>query len=156
MPERTAGEPFTREDRAFVLQAIDRNLGYRLRDAVQHLLDAHDALLRRAEEAESYAGELRGALETIEDCLEQGNHDHGEPECPSCSGHEIAHKTLALTPPEALEQQLEREAQQESQPAHHYTSTACQHGIHDQCRRECKFCSASCACSCHKQEEGHR
>lgn len=29
---------------------------------------------------------------------------------------------------------------------HHYISTACQHGLHEQCRRSCKFCGAICAC----------
>ena len=32
---------------------------------------------------------------------------------------------------------------------HAYTSTACLHGQHDECRRTCKFCAASCRCSCH-------
>lgn len=35
--------------------------------------------------------------------------------------------------------------------AHAYTSTACYHGLHDRCRRECKFCSVACACSCHEE-----
>lgn len=30
---------------------------------------------------------------------------------------------------------------------HHYISTACQHGKHDQCRKVCKFCLAQCACT---------
>jgi hypothetical protein len=30
--------------------------------------------------------------------------------------------------------------------SHHYLSTACQHGLHDQCRKACKFCGALCAC----------
>lgn len=29
---------------------------------------------------------------------------------------------------------------------HRYVSTACQHGLHDQCRRVCKFCGVSCRC----------
>lgn len=36
----------------------------------------------------------------------------------------------------------------------HYTSTACQHDLHDQCRRTCKYCPEDdpgryCRCSCH-------
>lgn len=35
---------------------------------------------------------------------------------------------------------------------HDYTSTACQHGMHDRCRKECKFCGVACRCDCgHKQ-----
>jgi hypothetical protein len=30
----------------------------------------------------------------------------------------------------------------------HYVSTACLHRLHEQCRRQCKFCSAKCGCSC--------
>lgn len=30
----------------------------------------------------------------------------------------------------------------------HYTSTACQHGLHERCRRTCKFCGSSCRCRC--------
>lgn len=37
-------------------------------------------------------------------------------------------------------------------PAHVYTSTACQHGLHDRCRKACKFCGVACACSCHATE----
>lgn len=36
--------------------------------------------------------------------------------------------------------------------AHVYTSTACQHGLHDRCRKACKFCGVACACSCHATE----
>jgi hypothetical protein len=32
---------------------------------------------------------------------------------------------------------------------HRYVSTACQHDVHDQCRRTCKFCSVACSCPCH-------
>ncbi len=31
---------------------------------------------------------------------------------------------------------------------HSYTSTACFHGLHDRCRRTCKFCGVGCNCSC--------
>lgn len=30
--------------------------------------------------------------------------------------------------------------------AHHYVSTACQHGLHARCRRSCKFCATPCDC----------
>jgi hypothetical protein len=33
---------------------------------------------------------------------------------------------------------------------HRYTSTACTHGEHRECRRFCKFCGARCRCACHK------
>ncbi len=33
--------------------------------------------------------------------------------------------------------------------AHVYRSTACQHGLHDQCRHVCKFCDSPCRCDCH-------
>lgn len=36
--------------------------------------------------------------------------------------------------------------------AHVYTSTACQHGLHERCRKACKFCGVGCACSCHATE----
>lgn len=32
--------------------------------------------------------------------------------------------------------------------AHRYLSTACQHGLHGQCRQTCKFCQVGCACDC--------
>lgn len=32
----------------------------------------------------------------------------------------------------------------------HYTSTYCQHGLHDRCRLTCKTCNAGCRCDCHK------
>jgi hypothetical protein len=35
---------------------------------------------------------------------------------------------------------------------HDYLSTACFHGQHDRCRRQCKFCDAACNCECHKAE----
>lgn len=34
---------------------------------------------------------------------------------------------------------------------HKYTSTACQHELHDRCRETCKFCDAPCACDCHRR-----
>jgi len=35
----------------------------------------------------------------------------------------------------------------------HYTSTACLHDRHDECRQTCKFCSAACRCACHGAKE---
>lgn len=32
---------------------------------------------------------------------------------------------------------------------HEYVSTACQHELHKQCRKVCKFCDAPCRCHCH-------
>lgn len=32
---------------------------------------------------------------------------------------------------------------------HDYLSTACHHGQHDRCRKECKFCAVPCKCACH-------
>jgi len=37
--------------------------------------------------------------------------------------------------------------------AHHYLSTACQHGQHHDCRHVCKFCPAKCQCFCHRHAE---
>lgn len=34
----------------------------------------------------------------------------------------------------------------------HYKSTACHHGIHVRCRRECKFCDRPCRCFCHEDD----
>lgn len=31
----------------------------------------------------------------------------------------------------------------------HYWSTACQHLLHDGCRKTCKFCDLACQCLCH-------
>ena len=30
--------------------------------------------------------------------------------------------------------------------AHNYVSTACEHGLHEHCRKVCKFCEADCLC----------
>lgn len=38
----------------------------------------------------------------------------------------------------------------QGQDEHHYTSTACVHQLHDQCRRTCKFCGHYCQCWCHE------
>lgn len=35
---------------------------------------------------------------------------------------------------------------------HIYESTACQHDLHDECRKECKWCEEPCSCSCHLKE----
>lgn len=36
---------------------------------------------------------------------------------------------------------------------HHYISTACLHGRHDDCRQQCKWCPSRCACTgCDHQE----
>lgn len=34
-------------------------------------------------------------------------------------------------------------------PQHDYLSTACHHGLHERCRKTCKFCAAPCKCECH-------
>lgn len=34
---------------------------------------------------------------------------------------------------------------------HLYLSTACWHGLHGRCRRQCKFCDIGCLCGCHSQ-----
>lgn len=38
---------------------------------------------------------------------------------------------------------------------HIYASTACQHEIHDRCRKVCKFCQEPCRCECHEGQEMH-
>jgi hypothetical protein len=35
------------------------------------------------------------------------------------------------------------------EPEHIYTSTACRHDLHTECRHTCKFCRAPCRCACH-------
>lgn len=35
---------------------------------------------------------------------------------------------------------------------HKYVSTACQHELHDRCRRVCKFCETKCLCNCHEAD----
>jgi hypothetical protein len=42
-----------------------------------------------------------------------------------------------------------KEADDWVRTGHAYTSTACLHGHHDQCRQACKFCQSTCRCSCH-------
>jgi hypothetical protein len=32
----------------------------------------------------------------------------------------------------------------------HYYSTWCMHGLHHQCKAECKRCAAPCRCRCHR------
>lgn len=39
---------------------------------------------------------------------------------------------------------------------HEYVSTACLHGLHDECRRTCKFCPAACSCPHHARFEAGR
>lgn len=33
---------------------------------------------------------------------------------------------------------------------HFYVSTACFHGLHDDCRLLCKWCDGRCNCGCHQ------
>lgn len=35
---------------------------------------------------------------------------------------------------------------------HEYTSTACLHNMHKECRLSCKFCKIRCKCGCHKHD----
>lgn len=35
---------------------------------------------------------------------------------------------------------------------HAYTSTACTHELHEQCRGTCKFCAGPCRCACHHDQ----
>jgi hypothetical protein len=37
---------------------------------------------------------------------------------------------------------------------HGYLSTACLHNLHNQCRKQCKFCEALCKCECHGVTDG--
>lgn len=32
---------------------------------------------------------------------------------------------------------------------HDYLSTACEHELHAECRKTCKFCGNACGCACH-------
>ncbi len=38
---------------------------------------------------------------------------------------------------------------EEAEREHAYTSTACFHGLHERCRKTCKFCDVLCRCLCH-------
>jgi hypothetical protein len=40
-------------------------------------------------------------------------------------------------------------ATQDGANLHDYLSTACFHGLHERCRRHCKFCGVDCRCPCH-------
>ena len=48
----------------------------------------------------------------------------------------------------AVEAILAMPTQSHEGETHSYTSTACFHGLHDRCRRTCKFCGVGCNCSC--------
>jgi hypothetical protein len=37
---------------------------------------------------------------------------------------------------------------------HAYTSTACWHQLHLECRKTCKWCIAPCLCPCHASHPG--
>ncbi len=43
-----------------------------------------------------------------------------------------------------------REGTEADLAKHVYVSTACQHGLHDRCRQQCKFCETPCLCDCHR------
>ncbi len=45
--------------------------------------------------------------------------------------------------------QIETDALKRSKWYPHYTSSACIHDLHAQCRNACKHCAQSCRCSCH-------
>lgn len=36
---------------------------------------------------------------------------------------------------------------------HDYLSTACYHGLHERCRKECKFCATKCRCPHHEEKQ---
>jgi hypothetical protein len=38
-----------------------------------------------------------------------------------------------------------------SSSLHLYCSTACHHGLHDECRLSCKWCREPCCCICHDE-----
>lgn len=40
-----------------------------------------------------------------------------------------------------------------SPPPHVYFSTACNHNMHEMCRKQCKYCSEYCICYCHQDKE---
>ncbi len=43
-----------------------------------------------------------------------------------------------------------------NQEEHDYLSTACFHGLHEQCRKQCKFCDVECRCDCHQDSSEDR
>lgn len=88
--------------------------------------------------------ELREALAAATDALVQHRRDmhRASPRpCPTCAQSEaaIARARAAL------------EGYSRTLPVmeHIYVSTYCQHGVHKQCRLECKICQAPCRCTCH-------
>lgn len=69
-------------------------------------------------------------------------------------------KMTGLSPAEivAMQERLaaaerERDELRKQRPdvGHAYLSTACYHQLHEQCRKECKFCPAKCCCKCHEE-----
>lgn len=39
---------------------------------------------------------------------------------------------------------------------HDYLSTACMHGVHGECRKNCRYCGEDCQCPCHPHEPSDR
>ncbi len=48
---------------------------------------------------------------------------------------------------------INHKKEQKISDSHDYTSMACQHILHNQCRQGCKFCKSKCACLCHNKKE---
>lgn len=55
-----------------------------------------------------------------------------------------------------LNRRLDRLQEELDEYEDHYTSTACWHELHNQCRKTCKFCEKPCLCDCHEDDDDPR
>ena len=99
---------------------------------------------------EGRLGTRRGELEEARDKLERltksleviSEAHYGAPGL-----REIAELTLANEKYRAAA----LDSSEPTEEGHAYLSTACRHGLHDRCRKTCKFCGTACLCSCHTE-----
>jgi hypothetical protein len=63
----------------------------------------------------------------------------------------MAQRLNDYVPPKKIEREMYPTPPQKH-PSGPYTSTACTHGLHDRCRKSCKFCASPCMCSCHTKK----
>lgn len=63
---------------------------------------------------------------------------------------EAAERLALVFPGVVMASADSKPAMPRKQSAHEYLSTGCTHGLHEQCRKRCKFCRARCRCDCHR------
>lgn len=104
----------------------------------------------RVAELERQVAALRGALEPVAQFVAALDRNNIGDTCPITIAPERLSDGLCAGDLRKLA------ALASSSPAegHVYTSTACQHGLHDRCRRECKYCQAACNCPCGHTSSG--